>query len=219
MADEDDADAAGEDDEKSDASSVLGFGGDDSPAAPKRRANGKTRVSAENAKSPRKAAEKPAERPAGAKKAGVPATPTSTSTPLDATKKALASLQQVDALSIWKGSLREADISARWKKASEALSSLDKALIQMDEGSDLLSDARKIESETRDLVRFVPTMQEVLGKLRGAKKVSPLLHNMDYCQELTEVLQHKAMDTDTLAAILTLLPQKLLQEAVILVSL
>ena len=204
--DEDDADA-GEEDGNSDASSVLGFGGDDSPVAPKRRASGKTKPeSSARAPTPKKAAEKATEKAAekaAAKKPG----------PLDAAKKTMALLQQVDALSIWKGGLREADIAGRVKKASEALIALEKSTVSMDDGSQLLNDAMALSSELRDLVRFVPTMQQVLGKLRSAKKVSPLLHNAEFCEELVEVLQHSVMDTDTLTAILTLLPPKLLHEA------
>ena len=209
--DEDDADA-GEEDGNSDASSVLGFGGDDSPVAPKRRASGKTKPeSSARTPTPKKAAEKATEKAAekaAAKKGAVPAPG-----PLDAAKKTMALLQQVDALSIWKGGLREADIAGRVKKASEALIALEKSTVSMDDGSQLLNNAMALSSELRDLVRLMPTMQQVLGKLRSAKKVSPLLHNAEFCEELVEVWQHCVMDADTLTAILTLLPPKLLHEA------
>ena len=128
-------------------------------------------------------------------------------------KKATQAIKSLEPSLIWKGSMKDAEIKARFKKAADVSSSLEKEAVSLEEGSETAQAVRRALNEATEVTNNAQIVHEVLGKLRGIKQVLPLLQNADFAAELTKAFQVPAMDADTLATILSYLASKVAAEA------
>ena len=124
-------------------------------------------------------------------------------------KKATQAVKALDPSLIWKGAVKDAEIKARFKKAADLSSALEKEAVSLEEGSETAQAVRTALNEATEAVNNAQIVYDVLGKLRGIKQVQ----DAEFAAELTKALQAPAMDADTLAAIRSYLGSKVAAEA------
>ncbi|CAE7425754.1 unnamed protein product [Symbiodinium necroappetens] len=106
------------------------------------------------------------------------------------------------------GAVKDAEIKARFKKAADLSSALEKEAVSLEEGSETAQAVRTALNEATEAVNNAQIVYDVLGKLRGIKQVQ----DAEFAAELTKALQAPAMDADTLAAIRSYLGSKVAAE-------
>ena len=123
-------------------------------------------------------------------------------------KKATQAVKALDPSLIWKGAVKDPEIQARFKKAADLSSALEKEAVSLEEGSETAQAVRTALNEATEAVNNAQIVYDVLGKLRGIKQVQ----DAEFAAELTKALQAPAMDADTLAAIRSYLGSKVAAE-------
>ncbi|CAE7254075.1 unnamed protein product, partial [Symbiodinium sp. KB8] len=122
--------------------------------------------------------------------------------------KPMAAVKALDPSLIWKGAVKDPEIQARFKKAADLSSALEKEAVSLEEGSETAQAVRTALNEATEAVNNAQIVYDVLGKLRGIKQVQ----DAEFAAELTKALQAPAMDADTLAAIRSYLGSKVAAE-------
>lgn len=130
---------------------------------------------------------------------------------LNAADRALKSLQQVDALALWKGTLKESEIRARVFKASSSIVELEQIESCLTD-SKPKSEIRSVVDTLNPLVSQVPVLQDAFAKLRAnTKSLMESLADKTFQKDLEEALKSNLMNAETLSGILLHLGQKTME--------
>ena len=196
--------ADGDGDDASSTSSVLGL-------APKCRVKTKSRPA------PKSEAVKPRAKAASPKaKERKPAAtpPPSFVRSLEATQSAVKQLGMIDATCLWRGAMRESEITSRMKKATDAVAELQQiAAAKPDEGG-LASEAARLAEETERRVADISLFTDTVGKVKSAKqKLTGLLQDQSFADKFTKALKTESIDADTLSSVLQAVATKIANEA------
>lgn len=194
-------------DEDSDCSSDFGLGGTTKKAAPSKRPKDKEKEK----KSPRPDKSKSGESKQAADNKAVEKAKLS----LEQSTKLLGAVAPINAASIWKGAFKDADISARLKKLSQAGSGLSQQASTI-EVLEVKSEMEGLANRIEKKVNEISALQEVLGQVRSAKQLVPLLKDEEVKNKLGEICF--AMDAETLSAVLLNMATKLSEAGLLLIS-
>ena len=207
---EDEADNSGDD---SDASSHLALDG---------KKNVKKKVVPKQPKPESNQSPAGTSKPAGAPKpaeAG-PQADAKAKASLEQAVKALAGLKVIDANGIFKNSIKDADIAARLKKASQSETSLSQICATLADGSQLKKDMEEQVARLREKTNTIVTLQDAFGRLRAAKAWLPELRDSEFHPPFCEAC--KLLDADSFSEMLTLMGRKVSEarfwEEVVLVA-
>ena len=208
-----------EEDVASSASSDFGL------AIPKRRVSGKSAASGAMKPAPKVkgklgAATSPVKARPGpdggncASVASVSPKGSKVASPLDALRKASQQVKLVDVAGIWKGTVKDGELSSRLKKLDIATASVETALAELSADDPGAGQAAMLVQEAKQQSKSLSDLSSLLSQLRGSKqKVCHLLEKESFADELTTALRSSSTDIDSLSNIVSGLARKVLAEA------
>ena len=194
----------------SSASSVLGL----AEEAPTRRVSSKRPVNATVSAKPtnvkpankavQNAAASPGKQPGQEENPDVSPEVGKANKALEPVRKALEPAKQIVPSTLWKGSLKDADVSSRLKKLADAAAQLE-MVCESSSGPHAHVNVKgaPLLAEAAALLDNLPTVCDAIKVLRTNKKpIDGLLKNPEFAESFTAALQWDEMDPDTFASIL-----------------
>ena len=209
--------ASGNESVDSDASSDFGLGGSDqkpkkakakakSPKGPRTRPSGGGKGDAKGDPKSDKAAEKAEKAAEKAEKAMEKANEKSKAL-MEQANKLSQSLTSLTPTALWKGSLKEADASAKLKKVATSAGQLSQHAATCEDEA-LKKSMEDLAALMNQKVNEIDTMQECFKRLRGCgKSLLPILQEEEFAQKFSSICP--SVDAECLSAVLLFLGQKL----------
>lgn len=125
---------------------------------------------------------------------------------LEQATKVLGTLAPLTPSGIWNNACKDADVTARLKKASTTASQLSQQATTLG-GSPVQGELEGLANQLEKKVNAIGQFQEVLGRLKAAKQVYPILTDGDLVTKFSEVLPQ--VEPDTLSNLLMSVGQRL----------